>query len=363
MPIKKVFVSDVHMSPGWSLGKPGCYDWFDKDEAAAFGGFLATLTNDNSVREVILLGDLVDGWVYPIETQPPKYENIADAPHISGIMRNLRELAKRKKVTYVMGNHDMTLMETQFDSFRQSAFAGITFQDTYDTADGIHAEHGHQYAMYNAVDPRHEVPIGHYISRLAATVAERKQHSFIAAEMEMRFPSTGGYNVDAKGIIEDPLVNAPLTYLADELGNVDDDTSITMLDGGVITLGEVRRQYARLGIDWVESHGLLDGIRSVWREAVGLDGVAYSIAQKLDKKVIIFGHTHKKENTYLKTPSPIISPGPEEAPFAVYANCGAWCSKIEPTYVVTEYDEESGKHTVALEYLKKTMPPEITEIS
>ncbi len=204
MPIRRVFVSDVHMSPGWSLGRhPGCYDWFNKAQAQQFGNFLKKMIDDNTIQEVVLLGDLMDGWVYPIETRPPKYDKTANASHIVDIMANLRKLAGGKKVIYVMGNHDMTLAEAQFDNFRTNVFAGITFQDFYETNDGLYAEHGHQYTMYNAVDPKHELPVGHYISRLVATVAEKKDHFYINADFDTRFPSTGSYNVDAKGLIRD----------------------------------------------------------------------------------------------------------------------------------------------------------------
>jgi UDP-2,3-diacylglucosamine pyrophosphatase LpxH len=356
MLIKRIFVSDVHMSPGWSLeSKRGCYDWFSKAQAQQFVNFLKKMIDDNTIHEVILLGDLMDGWVYPIETQPPKYDKTAGAPHIIDIMANLRALAEGKKVIYVTGNHDMTLAESQFDNFRASAFAGITFQDFYETNDGLYAEHGHQYTMYNAVDPKHELPIGHYISRLAATVAEKKQHFYINADFDIRFPSTGSHNVDARGLIADPLVNAPLSFLEEELGNVDDNTPITTVNGGVITLAQVRRQYANTGIEWIEKHGLLDELHSVWREAVGLDGVADRIAKGKvingkSYKVVIFGHTHKATNYYLQAPNLAVSPGPEEAPYAIYANCGAWCQKNDPTYVLDEYDDESDKHTITLAY-------------
>lgn len=366
MSIKRVFVSDIHMSTGLSFGSlQGCYDWFDKDEAQKFEQFLEYLIGDDSIKEVIFLGDMMDGWVYPIEIQPPKYDRIANASHIVNIMTKLQKLAQSKegKVTYVIGNHDITLMEPQFDNFRQTAFSGITFQNTPYVADGIHAEHGHQFAMYNAADPIHELPLGHYISRLAATFAERNQHHYTASDIETRFHSADNYITDDRGFIKDPLVNAPLTYLAEELGNVDDDTSIITIDGGAITLGEIRKQYERLGIDWIESHGLLDGIRSVWREAVGLYGVAYQIASAdRSKKVVIFGHTHKKENCLLNPSSPGISPGPEEPAFAIYANCGAWCQGVAPTYIEDEYDEGSGTHKVSLKYWNSSTPDEVYKI-
>jgi UDP-2,3-diacylglucosamine pyrophosphatase LpxH len=369
MPIKKrVFVSDVHMSPGWSLtNSQSCYDWFNTKEATDFAKFLNSLIADNELQEVILLGDLMDAWVYPIEIQPPKYDKIAGAQHVQGIMTTLRELAAKKKVIYVMGNHDMTLVEAQFDNLRQTAFKNITFQEFYDTNDGLHAEHGHSFTMYNAIDPKHEVPLGHFISRLAATLAERKQHFYNSAEIESRFPSTSNYNVDALGMIKDPLVNAPLTYLADELGNVNDNTPITTVGGGIITLGEVRQQYSRLGIDWIASHHLLDGVRSAWREAVGLDDVAFKIASDQGKKIVIFGHTHKEDNYYLEYPSPIVSPGPTDPPIGIYANCGAWCNDAGETYVIDEceYDDNGApiKHTITLKYWQGTKADIRTQIA
>jgi predicted MPP superfamily phosphohydrolase len=262
---KRVFVSDIHISPGLSLDDPNrCYDWLSVNQAAQFNAFLKYLIIDNTIQEMIILGDLMDGWVYPIETRPPGYDKIASAGHVIDIMDSLRKLAAEKKVTYVIGNHDMTLMEPQFESFRRNALAGISFRDFYETPDGLYAEHGHQYTMYNAVDPKHELPLGHYISRLAATVAERKQHFYINAELDMKFRTAENYEMDTKGFIRDPLVNAPLTFLENELSNVDDHTPITTVEGGITTLAEIRQRYANLGLDWISKHGLLDGIRSVF---------------------------------------------------------------------------------------------------
>ena len=333
MSIKRVFVSDVHMSPGWSLDSKQGYDWFSRAQAQQFVNFLIEMINDDTITEVIILGDLMDGWVYPIETQPPKYDKIANASHITNIMVNLLDLATKKKVTYVIGNHDMTLMEDQFSNFRSSAFAKITFKDCYKTDDYLYAEHGHQYSMYNAVDPKHELPIGHYISRLSANVAETKQQSYISADFEARFPSGRNYNVDSKGLIPDPLVNAPISFLEEELGNVDDSTPIKTINGDVITIGEIKKQYSSLGIDWTKKHGPLGELSSAWREEVGLDGVASQIAMGMvidgqSFKIVIFGHTHKALNNYLQRPDAAFSGDPKDAePYAIYANCGAWCQR------------------------------------
>ncbi len=366
MAIKRVFVSDVHMSPGWSLPTPQrSYDWFSISQAQEFGAFLDKMITDKTIGEVILLGDLMDGWVYPIETKPPIYAETASALHIAPIMKKLRELARNKPVIYVIGNHDMTLAEAQFDNFRTTGLAGITFQDIYETPDGLFAAHGHQYTMYNAVDPKHDskhkLPLGHYISRLAATVAERKNIRYSTADIAAIVRESCSAQLIASGLF-DLLVNIPLNHLANELGNMGDKTQIKTVDGKKTTLAAIKQQYSRLAHDWGEEHGLLAPLQSIeWEtEAVGLCGVADQIARgtltsfniTVGKryKVVIFGHTHKADIEYLQTPDLPTSPEPIDR-YGIYANCGAWClKKDEPTYVIDEYDQTTGEHKITLTY-------------
>jgi UDP-2,3-diacylglucosamine pyrophosphatase LpxH len=365
---KRVFVSDVHMSPGWSLGSPkGRYDWFDRDEAAHFADFLAHLDTDDSIQEVILLGDILDDWVYPIDVRPPHYEQIVSAAHVVPIMDNLKALSDKKHVVYVQGNHDLTITDDQLSRFRSTFFPRISFRDSFETADGIYAEHGHRHVMYDAADPDpgNTLPLGHYISRLAATIEARKAKRCRQSEVtETLFPSTS-VNVNNRGLKRDPFVNVPLTYLANELGDVNDATPIVTVSGNTITLGRVREMYKNLSRDWAEDHGALDPLHSIWMEAEGFWGLVQQMAVDMNKKVIILGHTHKKENCYLGTPDAIT--GEISEPYAIYANCGSWCNHNDPhpkpyTYVVTEYDEATDRHTVSLMYWRETREPEVKVI-
>ncbi len=364
--ITRVFVSDVHMSPGWSLNSgKGRYDWLDADEAGNFAQFLAHLNSDTAISEVIFLGDILDEWVYPVDIQPPHYYQIVSADHIVPVMNNLRTLSENKPVVYVRGNHDMSITDDQFRTFRDLFFPNIAFRDFYETPDGIYAEHGHRYVMYNAPDPVREnkLPLGHYISRLAATIEARKGQRCRQSEVtEVLFP-IGKSVAKTHALAGDPLVNLPLSYLANQLEGVDDATPIVTANGGSITLGEVREMYGNLSHEWAEEHGLLDPLHSIWMEAEGFWGLVHQIAVEKSKKVIILGHTHKKENCYLTPPVPIASPGYDADPFAVYANCGSWCSHLKPcTYVVTEYDENTAKHIVTLKYWGEERDPEVNVI-
>ena len=364
--MKRVFVSDVHMSAGWSLnGGQGRYDWLDAEEAANFAQFLTSLNNDASIQEVILLGDIMDDWVCPIDVQPPGYLQIVTAAHTSPVVDNLRTLAQNKKVVYVQGNHDMTITDDKFRAFRKDIFPGVIFQHSYETADGIFAQHGHQYTLYNAGDPRNELPLGHYISRLAATVEARRQMRCRQSNVIATLFPPGEQAVSTQPASGGPFVNLPLSHLARQLDGVDDASLITAIDGNRITLGEVREMYRQLSDDWAKRHGAFDVLSSVWREAAGFWGLAQQLAVEKNKKVIILGHTHSRENCHLGTPDAIT--GEMLDPYAVYANCGSWCNHTDPhpkpyTYVVTEYDEGEDKHTVSLMYWKKEQGPEVKVI-
>jgi len=359
--ITRVFVSDVHMSLGSSLGaQGGAYDWFDREEAANFADFLATLNGNTLIDEVILLGDIMDEWVYPINVQPPDYQQIVTAEHIKPIIANLASLAANKTVVYVQGNHDISIMNDKYDKFRATFFPNVSFKESYETDDGIYAEHGHKYVMYNAADPRNELPLGHYISRLAATIEARTGQRCRQSEVTgALFPSREP-NVNTRTLTGDPLVNLPLSYLANQLDGVNNSTSIIKVGGDNITLGAVRAMYQNLSADWSENHGPMGPLHSIWLEAEGFWGLVQQIAIEKNKKVIIMGHTHSKDNYYLSPPSPVVSPGPDNKPYAVYANCGSWCNYNDPhkqrpyTYVQTEFNEGTGKHTVKLKYWRTT---------
>ena len=99
--MKRVFVSDIHMSAGWSLGQGSTtYDWFDKEEAAAFEQFLRTLVVDDTVDEVILLGDIMDVWIYPYDKAAAKYSDIVSAGHVKPIIAAINNLAANTHLSY-----------------------------------------------------------------------------------------------------------------------------------------------------------------------------------------------------------------------------------------------------------------------
>jgi UDP-2,3-diacylglucosamine pyrophosphatase LpxH len=331
---RRVFVSDVHMSTG------NTFDWLTPDQASMFSQFLDYVADQAAeIDELILVGDIMDDWVCPVDVLPKRFPDIgAKQPDI---MERLKKISQKKTVTYVTGNHDMTITKDSVVDFGNGGCTNIVFQEYYDQ-DGILAQHGHQYGMYNAYDPMNQLPIGHYISRLYVTRGGKGR---------WQDEVSGGLRSVLAGILN-PFVNAPLNYLAQKAG-IDDDHRIVKVDGGLITLGGVKGLYADLTERWERSHGALGPMETVLQETpAGLNSEAKNVATKFHKKVIIFGHTHVPEINYVQdyfnTPR-----GPSQwSNIAVYANCGSWCeANAKYTYVVDEYDETADpgeQHRVTL---------------
>lgn len=338
--IRRVFVSDVHMSPG---GHPS-YEWLTDQQATAFGGFLDYIAADLSFEELVLVGDMMDDWVYPIDTQPPTYAQIAGGkPPRPQIIDKLRAIAQSRPVTYLVGNHDITITKNSIPNFGNGTCPHIIFQGSYDI-DGLWAEHGHQYDIWNSFDPKNDIPVGHYISRLYASLTDKEGHpgrwqAIIADLLTTVVP-----------MIENPYVTIALDYLVDRLG-ITEGTGITTLNGGTITVAEVRKQYGDLSERWKKGNHDFSGLFEQFlmeQSPLGLDKIAPLTAMRGNKKVVIFGHTHmaKMEYVYTWDDGPN---GPENIYQAIYANCGSWCEEnAQYTYVVDEYDEGAKKHTVSL---------------
>ena len=90
---KKVFLSDVHISEGRSLGKPNSYDWLSQEDRILLSSFLYSLAIDEAVEEVILPGDIFDTWVMPINEQPSSFEDIRNAQCNKTIFETLAQLS------------------------------------------------------------------------------------------------------------------------------------------------------------------------------------------------------------------------------------------------------------------------------
>ena len=66
---KRIFISDIHMSDQKSMSGINPYCWFRKN-IDTLAKFLDEQLAAPDVKEVVILGDLFDQWVIPVNASP-----------------------------------------------------------------------------------------------------------------------------------------------------------------------------------------------------------------------------------------------------------------------------------------------------
>ena len=134
---KRIFISDIHMGDQQSIDPPDNlypYGWFHQDRGRMLGDFLGLKLSDPEAKEVVILGDLFDLWVYPAELEPPDEKEhlcrIAHAYQNREVIRRLQGIAACDEIDliYVQGNHDMwtsTMTPPCWKGFLNELFPGI----------------------------------------------------------------------------------------------------------------------------------------------------------------------------------------------------------------------------------------------
>jgi len=341
---KRVYISDVHMSVK-KKPKEGQHDytWLTPAEAKAFAAFLEYLSTSEDVKEVILLGDIMDDWVFPVDTVPATFDDIIKATRNREIVRYLKALASHKeiKLIYMPGNHDMTIKgEILNKHFKGIVFGGSAWnKSTYRTS-RLLAEHGSAHAMFNAPDPvndpRRRLPLGYFISRVAATKAARtgnaKRHfwTYFDDFLEMLGPQRVPESVfeailEEAGLPEDVEIEMP------PLGG----------KGDKVMASDIKQRYADLYDQWQAHYGPGMAFKALMAEIGYLGDLADNLCKKGDTNIVIFGHSHDSE----------IDKDSWFVDDRIYANCGTWSDSDEnkpKTFVETEKVESKGKYYVRL---------------
>jgi UDP-2,3-diacylglucosamine pyrophosphatase LpxH len=353
---KRIYVSDVHMCAGRSLGSDKVYDWLGKTEADNFADFLDHLNKQDDVGEIILLGDTMDNWVCPIDEAPPTFNEILDASHNQKIVKNLKTLTENKKVIYMPGNHDMQVTKEvlqQEKYFPKIIFGGSALNKSRYRTSRLLAEHGSAYAMFNAPDPinnpGNRLPLGYFISRVAATKAARTGHAdrhfwtYVDDFLELLGPQKL-----PQSVFEAILEEAGLSENAEIIMGTNDRKG----NGKPVTASAVKEKYANLYEQWESHYGKGMAFKSVMAEIGYLGDLADYLSKKGDTNIIIFGHSHDneldKDSWFVKD--------------RIYANCGAWCDENKPcSFIETQKDDDNKFHYVRLMEWKERMVNKLGE--
>lgn len=319
---KRIFLSDVHMGAKKKPQNGGTYDydWLSRDDTKNLVDFLKYLLVEkqkhNNIDEIILLGDLLDAWICPFYDTPPSFAEIIH--NNAEIINALAALAQLMPITYLEGNHDMGI---SLQDFNDSSLAGsenfkiLGADKSYTTTDGIIAEHGHAYDLFNKSHQNGLMPLGYFISRLVAA----------------RGAKTGNetrhwwqYTDCLRSVLRKPLDRIIIETLMNDAG--------MKLDDNFVMPNDIKVKASTV-IDTYHAPGY-----SYW--AIGLDNKAANIVSNMQKsKIIFFGHTHNCKLTTL----PIGS----DDPLNIYVNLGTWCDQNKQ-YTYAETENNHYHHNVRL---------------
>lgn len=386
--VRRVFISDIHMGDKRSAGQQlpsHNYCWFypnqHSDRPEMLTRFLQDYCiGDDSLSEVVIVGDLFDEWVCPASFDPTEpvhpipvpngeqYRKIVGAGQNGKVVEAFRSLASARKLVYVPGNHDMfadkTIIEGIFPGIRcPEPVNGHHFYKT----EGIRAEHGHWYGLFNAPHPAGSgsgfdgspLPLGHFITRLNAEET-LKTGSMLGlpqvfkewiAHILSHVPEIKDPNVEVGDVVNAILRNFLDTLIANHAYGLKGATMNGFNDiPGTVLWNDVMERYADIYTAWPDSHpdnvGRLDAI---WGDAGDLSNAAHLITfQDEETRIVICGHTHESYlMKYQDSPYPPDEIPPEAG--RVYANSGAWTDDTKNcTFVETELRPDEGKHLISL---------------
>jgi len=361
----RVFISDIHLMDGRSMEtQPGYnhpYFWTSQDRIDLLAKFLQEqVIEKEEVKELIIVGDLLDHWVCPVNLVPPSFQEIIDAEQNIEVMTKLREIASPNvdvDLYYVPGNHDLsidkTIMETNFPGIRVCGDGDKKNVGVY-RADGIASEHGSQYNFFKAPNPDpehhdgHILPVGFFLSRFGAEKKAREGGTpdfwdilhFFLQEMELSGPE---------------FVKDLLLAVGQECG-LSDDAVIQMGGqdnfGDSITLMEVAELYKATIDRWnrVKPNGL-SAFEGITTELFGLRGSACRFHFLLgDARIAVFGDTHDDILLGMNRGQSgmVCHTFDQNGADYLYANSGTWTDKYECSFVETWRNSRGSRHYVKL---------------
>lgn len=363
---KRIFISDLHLCTERAVTQSAPlhnYGWTRKN-TRYLGRFLGSLLKREDVAELVILGDLLDDWVLPASFDPDPgpgftntFEAILQAKQNRTVVANLQALASNQcpiQVSYVPGNHDMALEK----GFLEAHFPGMRCVGQYNPglgvyqADGIRAEHGHRFCLFNAPDDLTGspsfLPLGYYVSRCDAQ--ERLQDgdgaefmSLLAWAIKKWFAEGGN----------PPAV--VLMAIAAEAGMKPGSRFRMPAGMDSPSVAQVRNRFQNLMVQWDASpqHAEVSAQQALWADAGILEDVIWQVYGKPSRKprIVVCGHTHQYALYAYKNGAKFnlgLSPD-QETPDGgydfLYANSGTWVDQASlRTYVETETDAEQGRH-------------------
>jgi predicted phosphodiesterase len=301
-------LSDIHIGDN----SPTCWYQQKYHEPYLIAALNYVLSNASVAQELILMGDLVDFWTYPPHQQPPSFQDIINVnPNILGPNGKLNEVltALQGRVSYLNGNHDITVTQSDLDLLANPQGYSITKRDDfyYPLAPDptILCTHGHTFTFFNAPDTLTalKMPVGHFVTRAVAYMMHNKlQPGQTVADIS----DDGAPGFDPIALLKTnpnhTLPQALLEYVRSQTG-IPLTESVVLPDGTSITYGQAETLYDGLWKQWVAQgsaatgnaiDGELYAFKSVYADYDGtyMPWFAQSAAFQNGASLVATGHTH-----------------------------------------------------------------------
>lgn len=346
-----VVMSDLH------LGADLTYAECNKN-LRALEKLLKQIKAAPNVKELVIAGDMLDEWFVPANVDTYRGKDQADfvkriAATNKGVMDAFNSIITEKKirVSYVPGNHDLTITAANVESI----LPGINqIRDkepglgTYSPVDApkIVIEHGHRYNFFCAPDPISNqdiapgtiLPPGYFYTRIAAmhvmqepvTPADTPpvvtQNTSGDASQKLLYVYWSAWS---KALTTYPIANKfddkiIITNVNGFKGNyaVNDILPYQTTPGGIIDV----RFYKGIQDSWTERQTRNQvAVAIPVSQAIANSGKAsesefqatnqYFLNPNSDKRIVVFGHTHDPK---------IIASKNYKGEKCIYANSGTW---------------------------------------
>lgn len=346
-----VVISDIH------LGANLAYAEINKN-LPLLEKFLEEVRLSPNIKELVIAGDLIDEWFVPANINT--YEGKGQQDFVSrvantnkGVVNALNRIAGegKIKVTYVPGNHDVSIIASNFSAiFPQIIQSREEIQGlgTY-SPEGLPEvviEHGHRYNYFVAPDPVSNrdiapgsiMPPGYFFTRVAALHVFQNCKTPIDSIPEISYTPSADENQNAAyaywKVWKALMTQIPINNKFDEkiiVTNIDGFTNnysvndlipYQLSPGGKIDMNlyknisdnwKERQRINKVPFEIPASQSIINALTSaeIDNQAV----TQYFKNPNSNKRVVIFGHTHDAK---------IIPSLDSKGEKTVYANSGTW---------------------------------------
>ena len=322
---RRLFISDIHLSSEKIYTEHVDIAWFKPEiHKQRLINFIdnAIIAKENSIKDVILLGDIFNTWICPASVTPPSYKDIFDANQ-DIIDKFQAIITSGINLFYTNGNHDFDLTSAEIEN-RINGICAIKYYRT----GRIHAEHGNRFDIYNkpdfVTDPAYGKPIGYFISRLVASAGGREIGI-------LDLPSFIDDIIEAA--VTDQNIFSSIIEGLGERANMGDDGIIRLPNGREITIAELKQRYEKLSDVYNKRELIADLFQRRY-----LHGPADRLCRKYDFNIVIFGHTH---NALIDKDFFLVED-------RIYANTGSWCKDNAYCVEIDKSPRASGRVKVNL---------------